>query len=57
MVSLYIVKGFIDDLQSAVQLPTMVRSSCKWKSNDLVVAQSHKAKLAKESLPSSNALI
>jgi hypothetical protein len=27
--SLYIVKEFIDDLESAVQLPTMVSSSCE----------------------------
>ena len=43
MGSLYIVKEFVDDLQSAVQLPTMVSSSCEWKSKDLAVAQSHKA--------------
>jgi hypothetical protein len=42
MGSLYRVKEFIDDLQSAVQLPTMV-SSCEWKSKDLAVAQSHTA--------------
>ena len=41
---LYIVKEFIDDLQSAVQLPTMVSCSCEWKSKDLAVAQSNKAK-------------
>ena len=43
MGSLYIVKEFVDDLQSAVQLPTMVSSSCEWKSKDLAVAQSHRA--------------
>jgi hypothetical protein len=43
MGSLYIVKEFVDDLQSAVQLPTMASSSCEWKSKDLAVAQSHKA--------------
>jgi hypothetical protein len=43
MGSLYIVKKFIDGLQSAVQLPTMVSSSCEWKSKDLAVAQSHMA--------------
>jgi hypothetical protein len=42
MGDLYIVKEFIDDLQSVVQLPTMFSSSCKWKSKDLAVAQSHK---------------
>jgi hypothetical protein len=40
---LYIVREFVDDLQSVVQLPTMVNSSCEWKSKDLAVAQSHKA--------------
>lgn len=29
--------------QSVVQLPTVVSSSCEWKSKDLAVAQSHKA--------------
>ena len=43
MGSPYIVKEFVDDLQSAVQLPTMVSSSCEWKSKDLAVTQSHKA--------------
>jgi hypothetical protein len=43
MDSLYIVKEFFDDLQSAAQFPTMVSSSCEWKSKDLAVAQSHKA--------------
>jgi hypothetical protein len=41
MGGLYIVKEFIDDLQSTVQLPTMV--STEWKSKDLAVAQSHTA--------------
>jgi hypothetical protein len=41
MGSLYI-RGFVDDLQFVVQLPTMVSSSCEWKSKDLAVAQSHK---------------
>jgi hypothetical protein len=40
---LYIVKEFVDDLQSSVQLLTMVSSSCEWKSKDLAVAQSHTA--------------
>jgi hypothetical protein len=31
MDSLYIVKEFVDDLQSVVQLPTMVGSSCEWE--------------------------
>jgi hypothetical protein len=43
MGSFYIEKEFIDDLQSAVQFPTMVSSSCKWKSKDLAVTQSHRA--------------
>ena len=43
MGSFYIVKELDDDLQSAVQLPTMVRSSSEPKSKDLAVAQSHKA--------------
>jgi hypothetical protein len=42
MSSLYIIREFVDDLQSIVQLPTMV-SNCEWKSKDLAVAQSHKA--------------
>jgi hypothetical protein len=41
--SLYIVRAFIDDLQSAVQLPTVVSSSYEWKSKDLAVVQSHMA--------------
>jgi hypothetical protein len=58
MGSLYIVKEFIDDLQSAVQLPTMVRSTCEWKSKDLAIAQSHTARVKeRESLSSSNVLI
>jgi hypothetical protein len=43
MGSLNIVKYFIDDLESAVQLPTMVNSSCEWESKDLAVAQSQMA--------------
>jgi hypothetical protein len=43
MGSLYILKEFIDDLQYAVQLPTIVSSSCEWKSKDLAVAQFHTA--------------
>ena len=53
MSSLYIVKEFIDDLQSAVHLPTMVSSSCEWKSKDLAVAQSHRASKQKSILPMS----
>jgi hypothetical protein len=41
MGSLYIVKEFVDDLQAAVHLPTMVSSSCELKSKDLAVAQFH----------------
>jgi len=40
MGSLYIVREFVDDLQSVVQLPNS--SSWEWKSKDLAVAQSHK---------------
>jgi hypothetical protein len=43
MGGLYIVKEFVDNLQSAVQLPTLVSRSCEWKSKDLTVAQSHTA--------------
>jgi hypothetical protein len=43
MDSLYRVKEFIKDLQSAIQLPTMVSSSCEWTSKDLAVAQFHTA--------------
>jgi hypothetical protein len=53
MDSLYIVKEFIDDLQSAVQFPTMVHSSCEWKSKDLQVAQSHRASRRKSESESS----
>ena len=49
MGSLYTVKGFVDDLQSAVQLPTMV-SSCEWKSKDLAVAQSRKSRAVRPNL-------
>jgi hypothetical protein len=60
MGSLYIVKEFVDDLQSEVQLPTMVSRSCEWKSKDLEVAQSHKASSRRRErvhLPSSNVLM
>jgi hypothetical protein len=40
--SLYIIREFVDDLQSVVQLPTMVSSSFELKSKDLAVSQSHK---------------
>ena len=43
MGSLYTVKEFVDDVQSTVQLPTDVISSCEWKSKHLAVAQSPKA--------------
>jgi hypothetical protein len=43
MGSLYIVKEFVDDLPSAVQLLKMVSSSCEWKSKDLADAHSHTA--------------
>jgi hypothetical protein len=43
MGSLYIIMEFVDDLQSIVQLPTMVSSSCEWKSKDIAIFQSHKA--------------
>jgi hypothetical protein len=38
MDSLYIVKEFVDDLESAVQLPTVVSSSYEWKSKDIAAA-------------------
>ena len=51
-------KGIIDDLQTVVQLPTMVSSNCEWKSKDIAVAQSPKARRQrKENLPSSNVLM
>jgi hypothetical protein len=53
MESLYIVKESVDDLQSAVQLPTVVSSSCEWKSKDLAVAQSHKASRQRKECKSS----
>jgi hypothetical protein len=40
--SLYLVREFVDNLQSVVQLPTMVSSSCEWKSKDLAVVQSQR---------------
>ena len=40
---LNIVREFVNDLQSVVQLSTMVSSSCEWESKDLAVAQSHTA--------------
>jgi hypothetical protein len=43
MGSFYIVKGFIDNLQSAIQLRTMFSSSCEWKSKDLAVVESQMA--------------
>ena len=43
MGSLYIVREFVDDLQSIVQLPKNVSTSCGRKSMDLAVAQSHEA--------------
>jgi hypothetical protein len=42
MGSLCIVRGFVDDLQSVVQVPTMGSSSYERKFKDLAVAQSHK---------------
>lgn len=36
-------KGIIDDLQTVVQLPTIVSSSCEWEFKDLAIAHSHKA--------------
>jgi hypothetical protein len=60
MGSHHIVRGFVDDLQSAVQLPTMVSSSYEWKYKYLAVAQSHKAngwRRKRVNLPSSNVLM
>jgi hypothetical protein len=54
MCRLYIVKEFVDDLQSAVQLPTLVSSSCEWKSKDLAVVQSHKARRQRRESESSS---
>jgi hypothetical protein len=42
MGSLCIVREFVDDLQSEVQLPTMGSSSCEWKSKVLAVSQFHR---------------
>jgi hypothetical protein len=44
MGSLCIVREFVDDLQSTVQLPTMLSSCCEWKSKDLAVPQGKQAK-------------
>jgi hypothetical protein len=46
--SLYIVREFVDDLQSIVQLPSMVSSSCEWKSKDQAVKLSPKRQADKE---------
>ena len=53
MSSLYIVREFVDDLQSVVQLSTMVSSSCEWESKDLAVAQSHNSSRRKRESKSS----
>jgi hypothetical protein len=60
MGSLYIVKEFIDDLESVVQLPTKVSSS--WKeaqgSSSCSVPKGKQAKEKKDvNLPSSNVLM
>jgi hypothetical protein len=59
MGNFYIVKKFVDDLQSVVQLPTMVSSSCECKSKDLAVAQYNTASRRRRkrvNLPSSMSL-
>ena len=57
MGSLCVVREFVDNLQSVVQLPKN-SSSCGWKSKDLAVAQSQEASLqGRICLPSSNVLI
>ena len=43
MDSLYIVREFVDDLQSIVQLPNNGQQQLGWKSKDLAVAQYHEA--------------
>ena len=43
MDSLYIVREFVDDLQSIVQLPNNGQQQLGWKPKDLTVAQSHEA--------------
>jgi hypothetical protein len=53
MDSLYRVREFVDELKSVVQLPTMVSNSCEFKSQDLAVAQSHKASRQRRELESS----
>jgi hypothetical protein len=58
MGSLYIVREFVDDLQSVVQLPNNDHISCEWKSQDLAVSQSHKASRQRgKSLSSSDVLM
>jgi hypothetical protein len=60
MGSLNILSECVDDLQSVVQLPTMVSNSCEWKSKDLAVAQSHKVSRQRRErvkFPSSNVLM
>jgi hypothetical protein len=58
MGSPYIVREFVDDLQSVVQLPTKVSNSCERKSKDLALDQPHKSKKKERvNLPSSNVLM
>jgi hypothetical protein len=48
MDGLYIVEEFVDDLQSAVQFPAMVSSSCEWKSRGSSSCSVPQGKQAKE---------
>ena len=60
MDSLYIVKEFIDDLQSAAQFPTIVQSQLWMEvqgSSSYSVSRSKQAKEQEQELPSSNVLI
>jgi hypothetical protein len=57
MGSLYMVREFVDDLQSVVQLSTMVSSSCEWESKDLAVAQSHNSSRRKRERESKSSFL
>ena len=58
MGSLYIVWEFVDDLQSAVQLPNNGQQQLWMEVQDLAVAQTHKAsRRGRVCLPSSNVLM
>jgi hypothetical protein len=56
--SLFIVREFVDDLQSVVQLPNNGQQQCEWKSKNLAVSQPHKkSRQRRGNLPSSNVLM